>query len=100
MSAPELLNLAQSPYSPYSKVIGAVTGRNDCMNKLQKHIDENRRVRPEGAPEYDKLAIGLFAAIPAVIAYNKFSNELVRFEGKLEDFSTEFDTILSRQLEA
>jgi hypothetical protein len=63
MSAPELLNLAQSPYSPYSKVIGAVTGRNDCMNKLQKHIDENRRVRPEGAPEYDKLAIGLFAGI-------------------------------------
>lgn len=56
-------------------------------------------VAPGIAEALFATAIGLFAAIPAVIAYNKFSNELVRFSNKLEDFSTEFDTILSRQLE-
>jgi biopolymer transport protein TolQ len=44
-------------------------------------------------------AIGLFAAIPAVIAYNKFSGELDKFAGKLEDFSSEFNTLISRQIE-
>jgi biopolymer transport protein TolQ len=56
-------------------------------------------VAPGIAEALFATAIGLFAAIPAVIAYNKFSNELVRFSNKLEDFSIEFDTILSRQLE-
>lgn len=56
-------------------------------------------VAPGIAEALFATAIGLFAAIPAVIAYNKFSNELVRFSNKLDDFSTEFDTILSRQLE-
>jgi biopolymer transport protein TolQ len=41
----------------------------------------------------------LFAAIPAVIAYNKFSNELDKFSGKLEDFSVEFNMLMSRQIE-
>ncbi len=56
-------------------------------------------VAPGIAEALFATAIGLFAAIPAVIAYNKFSNELARFANKLEDFSLEFDTILSRQLE-
>ena len=60
---PEMLNLAQSPYSPYSQVYGSITGRNNCMNKLQAHIEENRRVKPEGAPVYDKLAISLFLGV-------------------------------------
>ena len=60
---PELLNLAQSPYSPYSQVYGSLTGRNNCMNKLQEHIDENRREKREGEPEYDKLGIALFAGV-------------------------------------
>lgn len=60
---PELLNLAQQPYSPYSQVLGAVTGRNACMDKLQEHIEENRREKNEDAPEYDKLAIALFSGV-------------------------------------
>ena len=39
------------------------------------------------------------AAIPAVIAYNKLSSDLDRYEGRLEAFSAEFSAILSRQLE-
>ena len=45
------------------------------------------------------LALGLFAAIPAVVAYNKFSTDFGRYAGRLDGFSTEFSAILSRQLD-
>lgn len=44
-------------------------------------------------------AIGLVAAIPAVLAYNKISNDLARFASRLEGFGAEFSAILSRQSE-
>ncbi len=44
-------------------------------------------------------AIGLAAAIPAYIAYNKFTRDIAQFSGRLEDFGTEFGAILSRQME-
>ncbi|MCP5361339.1 MAG: protein TolQ [Hyphomicrobiales bacterium] len=44
-------------------------------------------------------AIGLFAAIPAVIFYNKFTNDLSRFANKLDEFSEEFSAIISRELD-
>ena len=56
-------------------------------------------VAPGIAEALFATAIGLFAAIPAVIAYNKFSGELEKFEGKLEDFSVEFNMLMSRQIE-
>jgi len=45
-------------------------------------------------------AIGLFAAIPAVIAYNRFSNAVNQFEARLQRFADRFHTTLSRELEA
>lgn len=56
-------------------------------------------VAPGIAEALFATAIGLFAAIPAVLAYNKFSSELDKFSGRLEDFSVEFNTLLSRQIE-
>ena len=44
-------------------------------------------------------AMGLLAAIPAVIFYNKFVNDISRYTGRLEGFSDEFSAILSRQLD-
>ena len=44
-------------------------------------------------------ALGLVAAIPASIAYNIFTTGMARYAGRLEDFSGEFGTILTRQLE-
>lgn len=44
-------------------------------------------------------ALGLLAAIPAVIAYNRFSGELDRYAHRLEGFTGEFTAIVSRQLE-
>lgn len=56
-------------------------------------------VAPGIAEALFATAIGLFVAIPAVIAFNKFNGELNRLAGKLEDFSTEFQLLLSRQLD-
>jgi biopolymer transport protein TolQ len=43
--------------------------------------------------------LGLVAAIPAVLAYNKLSGDIGRYGNRLEAFSGEFGAILSRQLE-
>ena len=42
-------------------------------------------------------AMGLFAAIPAVWAYNRYSNKLERIQTRYENFVEEFSSILQRQ---
>jgi len=44
-------------------------------------------------------ALGLIAAIPAVIGYNKISSEIQKYGVKLESFASEFTTIASRQID-
>ncbi|HNN57130.1 MAG TPA: MotA/TolQ/ExbB proton channel family protein, partial [Novosphingobium sp.] len=44
-------------------------------------------------------AIGLFAAIPAVIAYNRFSHRVDQIEARLQRFADRFHASLSRELE-
>jgi biopolymer transport protein TolQ len=44
-------------------------------------------------------ALGLAAAIPAVIFYNKFASEINRISTKLDDFSMELGSIISRELD-
>ena len=86
--------------APFIGLFGTVWGIMNSFHAIA--LSKNTSlvaVAPGIAEALFATAIGLFAAIPAVIAYNKFSNELARFSNKLEDFSTEFDTILSRQLE-
>ena len=56
-------------------------------------------VAPGIAEALFATAIGLVAAIPAVLAYNKFSNDLARYTDRLENFSVDFSTMLSRHLE-
>jgi biopolymer transport protein TolQ len=57
-------------------------------------------VAPGIAEALFATAIGLVAAIPAVLAYNKITTDLARFAARLEAFATEFSAILSRQTEA
>jgi biopolymer transport protein TolQ len=45
-------------------------------------------------------AMGLFAAIPAVIAYNRYSNQVERLETRYDNFTEEFSSILQRQAHA
>jgi biopolymer transport protein TolQ len=44
-------------------------------------------------------AVGLFAAIPAVIFYNMLSTKLNHMSGRIEDFSSELGALLSRELD-
>ncbi len=86
--------------APFVGLFGTVWG---IMNSFQAiAISKNTNlavVAPGIAEALFATAIGLFAAIPAVIFYNKFSSELSRITGKLEDFSSEFSALISRQLD-
>jgi len=57
-------------------------------------------VAPGIAEALFATALGLLAAIPAVIFYNKFTNDVSHYAQRLESFADEFAAILSRQLEA
>jgi biopolymer transport protein TolQ len=56
-------------------------------------------VAPGIAEALFATALGLVAAIPAVVAYNKFSTDLARYGDRLEAFAAEFGSILGRHLE-
>jgi len=56
-------------------------------------------VAPGIAEALFATAMGLVAAIPAVVAYNKISSDLNRYNNRLEAFVDEFSSILSRQLD-
>jgi biopolymer transport protein TolQ len=55
-------------------------------------------VAPGIAEALIATAMGLFAAIPAVIAYNRYSNDVERLINRYDNFLEEFSTILQRQL--
>ncbi|WP_341705759.1 MotA/TolQ/ExbB proton channel family protein, partial [Ferrovibrio sp.] len=56
-------------------------------------------VAPGIAEALFATALGLLAAIPAVMAYNKFSSDLGRLNIRLEGFAGEFQALMSRQLD-
>ncbi len=56
-------------------------------------------VAPGVAQALSTTALGLIAAIPAVLAFNKFSSDMDRYGKILENFAGEFSTILSRQID-
>ena len=55
-------------------------------------------VAPGIAEALIATAMGLFAAIPTVIFYNRFSNKVERLENAYANFMDEFTTILNRQI--
>ena len=57
-------------------------------------------VAPGIAEALVATAIGLFAAIPAVVAYNRFSHDVDRIAVRFESFTEEFSNILQRQAQA
>ncbi len=56
-------------------------------------------VAPGIAEALIATAMGLLAAIPAVIFYNRFVGEIARYANRLDAFADEFSAILSRQLD-
>jgi biopolymer transport protein TolQ len=86
--------------APFIGLFGTVWG---IMNSFQSIAASKQTtlavVAPGIAEALFATALGLVAAIPAVVAYNKLSNDLNRYAGRLEAFSGEFSAILSRQIE-
>jgi len=82
--------------SPYIGLFGTVWGIMNSFRSLgvSSAISD---VAPGIAEALIATAIGLFAAIPAVIAYNRFANDLERVMGRYDNFVEEFSTVLQRQ---
>jgi len=86
--------------APFIGLFGTVWGIMHSFSAIATMHNTNLAVVAPGIAEaLFATAIGLVAAIPAVLAYNKISNDLSRFAARLEGFGTEFSAILSRQSE-
>jgi biopolymer transport protein TolQ len=85
--------------APFVGLFGTVWG---IMNSFQSiALTKNTSlavVAPGIAEALLATALGLVAAIPAVIAYNKLSSDLGRYAGRLETFAGEFSALMSRRL--
>lgn len=87
--------------APFVGLFGTVWGIMNSFTAIAGMQNTNLAVVAPGIAEaLFATAIGLVAAIPAVLAYNKISTDLARFAARLEAFAAEFSAILSRQAEA
>ena len=86
--------------APFVGLFGTVLGIMFSFSKIAEEKNTSLDVVAPGIAEaLFATAIGLFAAIPAVIAYNRFSYGINRLEAKLQRFADGFHGTLSRELE-
>ena len=86
--------------APFVGLFGTVWGIMDSFQSIAAAKNTSLAVVAPGIAEsLFATALGLVAAIPAVIFYNKFSTDFGRYAGRLEAFGAEFAAILSRQLD-
>lgn len=84
--------------SPYIGLLGTVWGIMNAFRGLANVQQATlAAVAPGIAEALIATAIGLFAAIPAVVAYNRFSHDIDRLAIRFESFVEEFSNILQRQ---
>ncbi|HEY0122081.1 MAG TPA: protein TolQ [Rhizobium sp.] len=85
---------------PFIGLFGTVVGIMTSFQAIAGSKSTNLAVVAPGIAEaLLATAIGLVAAIPAVIAYNKFSADAGKLSGRMEGFADEFSAILSRQID-
>jgi biopolymer transport protein TolQ len=85
--------------SPYVGLFGTVWGIMNSFRSLGNAQQATlAQVAPGIAEALIATAMGLFAAIPAVVAYNRFSNQLDRLSGRYDLFVEEFVVLLQRQV--
>jgi biopolymer transport protein TolQ len=86
--------------SPFIGLFGTVWGIKTAFEDIAIAQNTNLAVVAPGIAEaLLATALGLLAAIPAVVAYNKLSGDADRITADYESFSEEFSTILSRQMD-
>ncbi|OWY00912.1 MULTISPECIES: protein TolQ [Thioclava] len=87
--------------SPFVGLFGTVWGIKVAFEEIAISQNTSLAVVAPGISEaLVATALGLLAAIPAVIFYNKLSSDADRIAGNYEAFADEFSTILSRQLDS
>lgn len=86
--------------APFVGLFGTVVGIMTSFQAIAGSKSTNLAVVAPGIAEaLLATAIGLVAAIPAVIAYNKFSGDAGKLTARMEGFADEFSAILSRQID-
>ena len=86
--------------APFIGLFGTVWGIMNSFKSIAVAQNTNLAVVAPGIAEaLFATALGLFVAIPAVVAYNKISNDISKYFVSLETFMDEFTTIFFRQLE-
>jgi biopolymer transport protein TolQ len=86
--------------APFVGLFGTVWGIMNSFSAIAARHDTTLAVVAPGIAEaLFATAMGLLAAIPAVIFYNRFVNEIGRYTNRLDAFADEFSAILSRQLD-
>lgn len=86
--------------SPFVGLFGTVWGVMNSFSSMG--VNQNNSlttIAPGIAEALFTTALGLIAAIPAVVAYNKISSDVDRYSRKLENFISEFSSILSREID-
>jgi biopolymer transport protein TolQ len=84
--------------SPYVGLFGTVWGIMNAFRGLANVAQATMgHVAPGIAEALIATAMGLFAAIPAVVAYNRFAGDINRLATRFESFMEEFSNILQRQ---
>jgi len=87
--------------APFIGLFGTVYGIMNSFSAIAASKSTNLAVVAPGIAEaLFATAIGLFAAIPAVMFYNKISSDISRVTSNLENFSDEFINYFSRQIDA
>ena len=85
--------------APFIGLLGTVWGIMNSFQSIALSKDTSLAVVAPGIAEaLLATALGLVAAIPAVIAYNKLSNNLNTYALRLQNFASEFEALLSRHL--
>ena len=86
--------------APFVGLFGTVWGIMNSFAAIAGSQNTSLAVVAPGIAEaLFATALGLVAAIPAVVAYNKFSTDLNRYADRLDGFAAEFSSILGRHLE-
>ncbi len=86
--------------APFIGLFGTVWGIMNSFSAIAARHDTTLAVVAPGIAEaLFATAMGLLAAIPAVIFYNRYVNEISRYTTRLDAFADEFSAILSRQLD-
>lgn len=86
--------------APLVGLFGTVWGIINSFNAIAvTQTNSLSAIAPGIAEALFTTAFGLIAAIPAVVAYNKISSDIDRYAGGLENFLSEFSSILSREID-